>query len=641
MIRRLYNLLIITLLIQIFSPLFGQGPPQLNNTQIDNQEQAGWILNRLKHFDSTHEEDSLNYYILKGRTLCKTLDSLGAKDARLIGIGGDICAFIASNLVKKNQLSEALFTYNKAQNLYTTNENKSKIALCFNRKGDIYHNWSNQIEALTNYHKANSIYQQLMDSTQIVLTYINIAKAYGVQEKYHKAQETLLHALTVIKNKEDPYLLSQIKNDIALIKLELGENEEALSLLQEALSLSKKSRNNKLIASILNNIGDVCLEENDSQKAKEFYRRALNFSSENKYYVQGANSLNNLGKYYFYTKDYEKAIDFASRSLNIGEDIKSERAQTNAIHLLLIIYEKQNNWKKAFYYQKLLIQKNEKMKKSAVKQILSQEKARLDKEKKKFLDKRKEVEDSLVTEKENQHQNILYIIGGLLFIILIAVLFVIYFRLRASREKNRYITKQSEERKLLLQEVHHRVKNNFQIVSSMLRLQSYRFDGEELQASFNDAVSRINAMAIVHEVIYQQEEFRDINVKLYLQKLIKILQKTGHYNVNIKVESEEFPLKIETLISLGIILNELITNSYKHAFNDSIDNPKIKIILRHLGEKAYELKYMDNGIGISKELSTNFGMDLIDTIISNYDGNLEINNSEKWPTQIKINFLEF
>ncbi len=641
MIKRLYNLLTITFLSQFASALFGQGPPRLNNVQINNQNQAEWILNRLEYFDTTEEVDSLNYYILKGRTLCKALDSLKIKDARLIGMGGDICTFIANNLVKKNQLSEALFTYNKAQNLYTINENKSKIALCYNRIGDIYHTLNNQIDALNNYHKAISIYKQLKDSTQTVLTYINIAKAYKSQEKLHKAQETLLQALNLVKSNEDPYVLSHIKNSIAQIKIEMGDIEEALSILQEALSLSKKSKNNQLIAPILNNIGEVYLNNNESTKAKDFYRRALNFASDNKYYIQGAHSLNNLGKYYFYIKNYEKAIDFASRSLEIGEEMKAEKVQINAIHLLLNIYEKQNNWKKAFYYQKLLIQRTEKRKKSTVEQILLQEKVRLDKEKMRFLEKKKEVENSLVVEKQNQHQNILYIVGGLLFIVMIAVLFVIYFRLRASREKNKYITKQSEERKLLLQEVHHRVKNNFQIVSSMLRLQSYRFEGEELQSSFNEAVSRINAMAIVHEVIYQQEEFRDISVKLYLKKLIKILQKTGHYKVLIQVESEEFPLKIETLISLGIILNELITNSYKHAFDDSIDNPTIKITLKCTGEKAYELKYMDNGVGISKELSTNFGMDLIDTIISNYDGTMEIHHNLKWATIIKIDFSEY
>lgn len=641
MFQNIYKLLTFFLLVQTLSFSYGQNTLILDITQPKGQNQSELILNQLLYFDSIHEEDSLNYYILKGHNFCKKIDVSNSKDARLIELGGDIYAFIAQHLTKKNQFSEALLTYNKAQYFYGINDNKLKIAFCLNRMGDIYQDLGNQVDALNNYYKSNAISLLLKDSTQIALTFVNIAKIYRSQEDYQKTQEILMNALTIMNGVDNPYILCRIKKSIANLKVELGETEEALSLLQEALSLAKTSNNDALTAQILNDIGDVYIEKEEFEKAKGFFQRALKLATEEKYYQESAISLNNLGKYYFYTHKYDEGVGFASRSLAIGDEIQLENVRTEAINLLLKIYEKQKNWKKAFYFQGLLIEQTEKKEKNTIEQVLLKEKVRLDQEKNRFIVRKKEVEDTLVSEKENHHQDALYIAGGLFFVLLITILLIIYLRLRASREKNRYITKQSEERKLLLKEVHHRVKNNFQIVCSMLRLQSYNFEGDELQSNFNEAISRINAMAIVHEVIYQQEEFRNINAKSYLEKLIKILQETGHYQVTIIVESEDFPLKIETLISLGIILNELITNSFKHAFNEFQGSPKIKITLKSTGEKSYELDYKDNGIGIPKDLPSNFGMDLIDTIIGNYDGSVTLINDPGWATSIKINFLEF
>src|SRR5690554_5899464 len=207
----------------------------------------------------------------------------------------------------------------------------------------------------------------------------------------------------------------------------------------------------------------------------------------------------------------------------------------------------------------------------------------------------------LEQEKRRKIRYYYYTAAIVLFILLAIFLFIFYYRFKTTKEQNKIITKQSEERKLLLQEVHHRVKNNFQIVSSMLRLQSYNFEDEELRKNFNEAVNRINAMAIVHNVIYRQEKFKDIDAKNYLERLVENLHKTGDSRIVISIKSEEIPFKIETLINLGIALNELITNSFKHAFHLTSVDPKIQISLRKLDNKTFELKYKDNGVGFSTE----------------------------------------
>src|SRR5690554_1693572 len=132
------------------------------------------------------------------------------------------------------------------------------------------------------------------------------------------------------------------------------------------------------------------------------------------------------------------------------------------------------------------------------------------------------------------------------------------------------------------------------------------------------------------------------NLKTSIEKLIEQLKNTGDHRVLFEVDSEEIPFKIETLINLGIALNEMITNSFKHAFNQDNIQPKIFISFHAIGEKEYEINYKDNGIGISKETYTsNFGMDLIETIFENYEGEIKLVEDQEWNTSIKITFKEF
>src|SRR5690554_4438400 len=368
-----------------------------------------------------------------------------------------------------------------------------------------------------------------------------------------------------------PLLLSRIINGLGGIKREMGELELALSLYREALALTKSAGNQVLTAQILNNIGVVYLEKEDYKEALKYFEESYEMANSINSEPGKGHTLNNLAKYYTKNNNTEKALDYAKEAIKNDEIIRKSTA------LIFEIYQSQENWKEAFIYQELLMKQNQAIEKNAIDQVAQQELIRLKLENDRFLAETELAKQTIAIEKKNQRQSILYILLGVLFVLLLVALFIIYLRLRSSRERNKYITRQSEERKLLLKEVHHRVKNNFQIVSSMLRLQSYNFDNEELRLNFDEAVNRINAMAIVHDAIYRQEKFKDIDSKTYLEKLIEQLKNTGDHRVLFEVDSEEIPFKIETLINLGIALNEMITNSFKHAFNQVNIQPKIFI----------------------------------------------------------------
>jgi len=196
-------------------------------------------------------------------------------------------------------------------------------------------------------------------------------------------------------------------------------------------------------------------------------------------------------------------------------------------------------------------------------------------------------------------------------------------------EASNAINIKNKENELLLKEVHHRVKNNLQIIVSLLRLQKHsknEVDGN----SFDEAINRIMTMSIIHKKLYQSEDLTQINLKSYLQELIEEIENSFesliHVDVTIDVNVNSVGLK--TIVPLGLMINELISNSYKHAFKD-YTKAEIRIELNSVSNSEFEMNYSDSGVWTnSKAESTGFGLDLIDTLCHQLEGTFSRENSK-------------
>ncbi|MFZ1292040.1 MAG: histidine kinase dimerization/phosphoacceptor domain -containing protein [Melioribacteraceae bacterium] len=202
------------------------------------------------------------------------------------------------------------------------------------------------------------------------------------------------------------------------------------------------------------------------------------------------------------------------------------------------------------------------------------------------------------------------------------------------------------EKEVLLKEIHHRVKNNLQIISSLLYLQSKKFDNEEIQNIFKDSQTRVKSMSLVHEKLYQSKTLSHINFKEYIQNLTSYIFSSYKNNSHIRtiVETEEVKLNIDTAVPCGLIINEIVTNSMKYAFpeNYKIEKPKICVSLKKLDELKYNLTISDNGVGLpadfEKRTSKSLGFQLINSLVNQIEGTVQINN--KVGTEYVINFID-
>ena len=206
-------------------------------------------------------------------------------------------------------------------------------------------------------------------------------------------------------------------------------------------------------------------------------------------------------------------------------------------------------------------------------------------------------------------------------------------------------TKESlREKEILLQEIHHRVKNNLQVISSLLDLQSQYVEEQAMQSIFRDCCNRVKSIALVHETLYQAKNFASINFRNYIQNLIGYLLQIYRVNPNqIKVELDidEVTLNINTAIPCGLIINELVSNALKHAFPNSVAGTIHMSFYSDLN-KHYILTIKDSGVGFN--INQNFkslkklGLQLVNVLSEQLEGTLELDGSTG--TEFRLRFAE-
>lgn len=192
-------------------------------------------------------------------------------------------------------------------------------------------------------------------------------------------------------------------------------------------------------------------------------------------------------------------------------------------------------------------------------------------------------------------------------------------------QQNIQIKHQNEENITLVKEIHHRVKNNLQIIISLLRLQSNEAKSTEIKTQFQESINRILSMSLIQQKLYQNDNFMQINFVNYCDELVAAIidTDTKQRDVQYRIQSEIKTLNTDQLTHLGLIINELVSNSLKHAFHNQA-NPSIQIKLKQEYANLL-LIYSDNGSWVEpQENSTSFGLDLIDTLIYQFEGTYEI-----------------
>ncbi|HMK54097.1 MAG TPA: histidine kinase dimerization/phosphoacceptor domain -containing protein [Methanobacteriaceae archaeon] len=238
-------------------------------------------------------------------------------------------------------------------------------------------------------------------------------------------------------------------------------------------------------------------------------------------------------------------------------------------------------------------------------------------------------------------------------------LLLIGIDLTQRKEMENHIKESLKEKELLLREIHHRVKNNMQIISSLLNLQSMRMDGKAA-AALKDSQNRVKSMAMIHEKLYYSTDLDNLDFADYINSLVSSLfsiYSTDNTPIKLEIDVENISLNLDTAIPCGLIINELVTNSLKHAFPsmdgaqtlDGYISPEEEVhdvkggwiyVGLHELKEGLELIVEDNGVGLPDDLKSmeteNLGLQVVNSLVRQLDGNIEVKNGHG--THYRVNF---
>jgi len=560
---------------------------------------------------------------------------------------------------------KALEYYNKSLKIMEGAGYKKEIAVTLNNIGYIHLTQGKAVKALEFYLNSLSIKKEIYDEKGIANSLNNIAQIYYDHGDITKALEYNIKSLKIKEKLKDDRGISASLNNIAVIYFDMEDRDKALEYHLKSLELNETIGDKKMIVVILSNIGLIYTGDGDFQKGLEYYNKALKISESVSDKHGLIYSLKNIGEVYSRKGENEKALAYFKKSLSISEKIgdKKEIASLwyqmasvylkknqissakisakksmdlakelgyplrirDAAEVLKVIYQIEKNWEEAFNMQGVFITmkdslNNEKTEKSAIRQ-----QAKYDLEKKELELSKSEQEVELLSSQNeiqelklnrNRILMVLFSIAFGLVSILILLVFrgnkkkkVIYKLLKKQKED---ISKKNEEKTILLKEIHHRVKNNLQVVNSLLKFQSREIEDKKILGMFEKAQKRVLSMAMLHEKLYRSDDLKNINIKDHFTVLIEDLIKNYAVDkkINLEINIEDIAnIGIETLTSLGLIISELITNSLKHAFKNTSQGTII-VSLKQVNV-TYELIIGDDGVGfVPKKESGGLGTKL-------------------------------
>ncbi len=245
--------------------------------------------------------------------------------------------------------------------------------------------------------------------------------------------------------------------------------------------------------------------------------------------------------------------------------------------------------------------------------------------------------DNIIAQ-QKEKERFLYGIGSVIFVILIGITFLLVL----NRKKSKMLEQRNLEKELLLKEIHHRVKNNFQLVSSLLDLDSCERRETNVK-KITESKNRIKVMALIHQNLYQSDRFSSVNFKEFAEKLFHELSYlvSDYYSIDLRLNiNKTIKFDIDTIVPLGLILNELYTNSLKYAFFKDKKN-KVGLTLEKKNKEAFLLIYSDSGNGLPDDIdlmkTKTLGLRLIRRLAKQLHGSF----THKYEDNISYFIVEF
>jgi two-component sensor histidine kinase len=578
---------------------------------------------------------------------------------------------------QQNILDSSLIYYHKALEAKKLVGKQKPIASTLNGIGLVYRT-RNNIEAATGYYtQALEIYDKLDDPAALRVMG-NIATLYNLQKKYESATAIFKQIYAKAASKKDANTMLFAQVNIALALNYQEKFAEALPVFEELVNNPKVKQSEEINNAVLYGLGQSYMGVKDYTKAVPILKNCLTLRFRNTKY-QSLSAITNLlytaerqqGHYQQALEYYEQLKVYSDSLININRTALIEeldkKYKTTEKEQRLALLDKDNKLKDLSLQKEhqslLLSEANNKQKlqdiallnkQNEVSNLLLQQheqslllsKTQNEKANQQLALLNKENQVKELSIKEKKRTNWLFALGFAIALIITASVFVLYRnKQKAGRlleAKNAIISKSLEEKEVLLKEIHHRVKNNLQVVSSLLNLQSRSISDSKALAAIKEGRDRVKSMALIHQNLYNDDNLMGVDVKDYIEKLTQSLFTS--YNIQndkiqLQTDIDNLNLDVDTIVPIGLILTELISNALKYAFDETQIEGSLQVKLKQENGNLL-LRVKDNGKGLplnwSHENTSSMGYQLIRSFAAKMKALLTVTGTNGTDVQMVI-----
>ena len=537
-----------------------------------------------------------------------------------------------------SESNDSIYYYdNKALQSFLQTTDKELISKGYRTVGFDLQLMQKFAEAEDMYFKGLKVARDINDESTINRIHSSMAGLYSSTKDFTSALKYSKLVIEAYEKDENTHPLIRALLTLNNTYVQLGEPEKALEAINKAYGLVADLPKEYQKSEMLNVRawrGKVYRELKRYDEALTDFQFSWSGVKE-KYGEDMANGWKgDIGSIYFLQGKFTEAIPYLKDYVKHTEERKVHSAEELKKHYLWLAesYRKTGNGDLAFQSLKA----GNKITVNALEQEITALKSEL---RTKYETEQKDetiASQTDLIEQQKQNQLLSYVIGGLLLLFL-AVLFFFYRKNTMKNEQlkslntnlqftNTQLDKRNAENELLLKEIHHRVKNNLEVVSSLLELQSAQIEDPDVQEAMQASQNRVQSMGILHQKLYQSEHLAFIEMKNYFVNLTENI--LDSYNaterVEIELPMENMELDVDTAVPIGLIVNELLTNALKYAFPAN-GFGKIKLSLQEIGDNLLQLTLADNGVGKQENAQaqgTGFGTQLVNLLTRQLDGKL-------------------
>jgi two-component sensor histidine kinase/Tfp pilus assembly protein PilF len=453
-------------------------------------------------------------------------------------------------------------------------------------------------EAMEYHNRSNKLARAIADIQQEEITYTNMGLTYEKQNQLDSAYVYYKKAYDMGESTNSDYNKVINRYNLATVLIKLKRYSEAKPLVSGCMSLADGINIPSLRVASRQLLGDILMVEGD-------YLRV----------VQMMDSLSGMLNHELGLKDEMEIVEMRAEAHRLNGDFES------ALNDYMVF--------KSLNDSLIGTDSREKLNELEVRYESARKEQQIA-----FLDLKDKASQDMISQKDRT-----ILIGGIGLTLITVLAVVLFFLFRSYREQKQELSKALSAKELLLREIHHRVKNNLQIVSSLLSLQGRSLHDESALEAINAGKSRVRSMALIHQSLYQRENLTGVNVKEYVEKLTSELFRTygvEEDRVQLTHQIEVQELDVDTLVPLGLIINELVTNSLKYAFPEDRSGKLIVSLIRKDSELL--LKVIDDGVGFDKTAvrENAFGQKLVASLTKQLKGEMKVDSTAGTTVQLLV-----